>query len=343
MVRIAIVKLSAMGDIVHAMAALQYLKQALPDIRIDWIVEQSFAGVLDHHPHIDRVLPVNLKALKKNKSQLFNEIKRIRSYAEYQYDMVIDAQGLIKSAVVSRMLGTNAGFDKNSTREKAASWFYKRSFPVPYEENVIYRNAKLMFDALEIDFDRKDLLDKKPFLFFREREKRKTIPYLTKSQKNIIYIMGSSWESKIYPKEKFIEVVQALDENALLVWGDGKEYQSARFISKKSKAVLLPRLTLGELKALISRADLVIGGDSGPTHFAWAMNRPSITLFGPTPGKRNTLEGDYTKVICSSSEVDPMRLNREDFSIGEIDSAEIVQVAKALLDINIPIAERRSR
>ena len=339
--KIAIVKLSAMGDIVHAMTALQYLKRALPDIRIDWVVEQAFVGVLENSPHIDRILPVNLKALKKDKSQLFSEIKRIRSYAEYQYDIVVDAQGLIKSAVVSRILGPSVGFDKTSTREKAASWFYKRSFSIPYEENVIYRNVKLMSDALEIDFDRKDLFDKKPFLFFADRERRKTVPYLTKSQKNIIYIMGSSWESKVYPKEKFIEVVNALGENALLVWGDGKEYQSARFISKKSKAVMLPRLTLGELKALVASADLVIGGDSGPTHFAWAMNRPSITLFGPTPGERNTLEGDYTKAICSSSAVDPMRLNRDDFSIREIDSVEIVQVAKELLDINISACQEK--
>lgn len=341
--KIVIVKLSAMGDIVHAMTALQYLKQALPDIRIDWVVEQAFVGVLENSPHIDRILPVNLKALKKDKSQLFSEIKRIRSYAEYQYNMVIDAQGLIKSAVVSRMLGPSVGFDKASTREQAASWFYGKSFYIPYEENVIYRNVKLISDALGIDFEKKDLLDKKPFLFFADKERRKTVPYLTKSQKNIIYIMGSSWESKIYPKEKFVEVVQVLGENALLVWGDGKEYQSARFISKKSKAVLLPRLTLGELKALISKADLVIGGDSGPTHFAWAMNRPSITLFGPTPGWRNTLEGDYTRVICSSSEVDPMRLNREDFSIGEIDPVEIVQVAKELLGANLAAHQEEGR
>lgn len=323
-----------MGDIVHAMTALQFIKHALPDARIDWIVEQGFAGLLENNIHIDRILPVNLKALKKDKSQLLTEIKRIRFYAENDYDIVIDAQGLIKSAIISRMLGSSRGFDRNSTREKAASWFYKQSFAIPYEENVIYRNVKLISDALEISFEKKDLFDKKPFLFFSENDKRKTIPYVTKSQKNIIYIMGSSWESKIYPKEKFTEVVRALGENALLVWGDGKEYKSARLISKNSKAILLPRLTLGELKALISRADLVIGGDSGPTHFAWALNRPSITLFGPTPGERNSLAGEYTRVICSSSEVDPLRLNREDFSIGEIDPAEIVQVAKELLGRN---------
>ena len=341
--RIAIVKLSAMGDIVHAMAALQFIKQALPDTHVDWVVEESFADVLKNNLHIDRILPVNLKALKKDKSKLLSEIKRIRFYADNKYDMVIDAQGLIKSAIVARMLGSSRGFDRNSTREKAASWLYKQSFSIPYEENVIYRNVKLISDALGIDFDKNKLHDKKPFLFFAEKERRKTIPYLTKSQKNIIYILGSSWESKVYPKEKFIEVIRLLGENSLLVWGDGEEYKSARDISKNSKASILPRLTLGELKALISNADLVIGGDSGPTHFAWAMNRPSITLFGPTPGERNTLEGEYTRVICSPSEVDPLRLDREDFSISEIDPEEIVKVAKELLERNFPTDQGEGR
>ena len=336
MVNIAIVKLSAMGDIVHAMAALQFVKHALPDAHIDWIVEQGFVGLLENNLHIDRVLPVNLKALKKDKSQFFVEIKRIRFYAENDYDIVIDAQGLIKSAIVSRMLGSNRGFDQNSTREKAASWFYRQSFSIPYEENVIYRNVKLISDALGIDFDKKELQEKKPFLYFAEQEREKTVPFLRKDQKNIVYILGSSWESKVYPKEKFLEIIRALDGNALLVWGDEMECAAADYISGQCEASVLPSLTLGELKALISKADLVIGGDSGPTHFAWAMNRPSITLFGPTPGERNALEGDYTKVICSSSEVDPKRLNRNDFSIGEIDSAEIVQVAKELLKRNFP-------
>ncbi len=332
--KIAIVKLSAMGDIVHSMIVLQFIKRAIPDTRIDWIIEERFAGLLENNFHIDRIYPVNLKALKKNKSQLLAEIKRIRSYATNEYDIVIDAQGLIKSAIVSRMLGFNIGFDRNSTREKVASLFYKKSYSIPYEKNVIDRNMKLISDALEIDFEKKDLSDKKPFLFFIERERDRTKAYLTKRKKNIVYIVGSSWKSKVYPKEKFIELIRILGGNALLVWGDDSEYRSAKFISTRSNAVTLPRLTLGELKALIDSADLVIGGDSGPTHFAWAMNRPSITLFGPTPGKRNTLEGEYTRVICSSSKVDPLRLNKEDFSIGDIDPEEIAKVAEELLNLD---------
>lgn len=329
--KIAIVKLSAMGDIIHAMTALQYVKQEMPNIHIDWIVEQRFADILRGNPHIEHILPVNLKALKKNKRQLIAEIKRVKNYATHQYDIVIDAQGLIKSAVVSRILGSSRGFDRHSTREGVASYLYKKSYSIPYEDNVIYRNVKLIFDALGLEFDRERLFEKKPFLFYSEDESRSVTPYLKSDQKNIIYIIGSSWESKVYPKEKFVELIGLLGENALVVWGDKKEYNWARYISERCPVTITSKLSLGELKALIANADLVVGGDSGPTHMAWAMNRPSITLFGPTPSDRNTLTTEQNRVMNSSSEVDPMKLNREDFSIQEIKPSKIAQVAQELL------------
>ena len=329
--KIAIVKLSAMGDIIHAMTALQYIKQERADIHIDWIVEQGFADLLRGNPHIDHILPVNLKALKKNKKQLIAEIKRVKSYASHQYDLVIDAQGLIKSAVVSRMLGSSRGFDKRSTREGAAALLYKESYAIPYEDNVIYRNVKLLFDALGLEFERKRLFDKKPFLYYDADEKQAIEPYITHAEKNIIYIIGSSWESKVYPKEKFVKLIELLGANALIVWGDEKERSVAEYVAENSRATMMPKLSLGRLKALIASADLVIGGDSGPTHMAWAMNRASITLFGPTPSYRNTLTTKYNRVINSSSPVDPHKLNREDYSIQEIEPSTIAQIAKELL------------
>jgi len=330
-VKIAIVKLSALGDIIHAMVALQFVKEAMPDIEIDWIVEESFAEILRGNPHIHQILPVNLKALKKNKSQLISEIKRVKSYASYQYDIVIDAQGLIKSAVVSKILGSSRGFDKNSTREGVASLLYDKSFDIPYEENVIYRNLQLICSSLHIEFDREALLYKKPFLFFDTQDSRKIEKFIHTSQKNIVYILGSSWSSKVYPKEKYIELIDILGESSLLVWGSRGERESAHYIANHTDATMVSKLNLGELKALISRADLVIGGDSGPTHMAWAMGRASITLFGPTPGWRNTLETEQNRVICSSSQVDPLKLNRDDYSIAEITPNSIAKVARELL------------
>jgi heptosyltransferase-1 len=92
----------------------------------------------------------------------------------------------------------------------------------------------------------------------------------------------------------------------------------------------MPRLDLNSLKALIAKADLLIGNDTGPTHMAWALNRPSITIFGPTP-VRMTYQTNINKVVKSASIVNPLKLNRLDNSIQEIDENEIIELAKALL------------
>jgi heptosyltransferase-1 len=330
--KIAIVKLSALGDIVHAMAVLPLIKQMLPESHIDWIVEANFAAVLEHNPYIDMIIPVNLKALKRDKFKIFSEIRKIRKYAQNNYDIVIDLQGLIKSAIVSKILGSNVGFDKNSIRETAASSFYKRSFFVPYAENVIMRNIELVALALDLEIDIERLTEKDPLLFFTEEDRKKTVSLIEQDQKTIIHILGSSWESKVYPKEKFVEIIDALEGNHLLVWGNDSEHDAAKYVSEHTEAHIVPRLSLNELKALISSADLVIGADSGPTHFAWALNRPSITIFGPTPSERNTLTGSINKVIDCGKEINPLKLDKNDLCIQNIDPEKIVTLAKALLD-----------
>ncbi len=329
--KIAIVKLSALGDIVHAMVVLQFIKKTLPYSQIDWIVEECFASVLDYNPHIDSVLCVDLKALKKDKLRFFTELKKLKKYGNNSYDIVIDLQGLLKSAIVSKILGTNAGFDKNSIREKIASPFYEKTFFVPYTKNVIMRNLDLVSLSLDIEINKDNLQNKEAFLFFTEKDTEKTRPFIKKDQKNIVHILGSSWESKIYPKEKFVEIIESLEGNHLLVWGSSKEKAYASYIEEHTSAKMLPEMHLNELKALISKADLVIGGDSGPTHFAWALNRPSITIFGPTPSSRNVLETKINRVIDCGQKVDPLKLDKKDLCIRNIDPDKIVTLAKELL------------
>ncbi|RRS31259.1 MAG: lipopolysaccharide heptosyltransferase [Epsilonproteobacteria bacterium (ex Lamellibrachia satsuma)] len=329
--KIAIVKLSALGDIVHAMVVLQYIKQSLPDSHIDWIVEEHFAGVLEHNPHIDNILAVNLKALKKDRLKFFSEWKKVRQYAKKDYDIVIDLQGLLKSAFVSRLLGVSAGFDKDSIRERAASFLYHHSFYIPYEENVVVRNIALVSSALNIAIDPKTVSEKEPFLFFQEKEREAMASFIKKGEKNILYVLGSSWISKVYPKEKFIEIINGLEGNHLLLWGSTQEYEYAKYIAEHTKATVMPKLDLNDLKALVSQVDLVIGGDSGPTHFAWAMNRPSIMIFGPTPSERNTMQTEINRVINSGKKIDPLKLDKTDMCIRKIDPEEIIHLAKELL------------
>jgi len=120
--KIAIVKLSALGDIIHSAFIVQFIKQQMPDAKIDWIIEESFAPILEHNPHINNIKTLKLKSIKKSFFNIFQEIKKIKSYAKSNYDIVIDLQGLTKSAITSKLLSSNvAGFDKASIREGVAS------------------------------------------------------------------------------------------------------------------------------------------------------------------------------------------------------------------------------
>lgn len=328
--KIAIVKLSAMGDIIHAMVALQFIKKANPSIKIDWFVEKAFIGVLEDNPDIDNIYALDLKSIKKKKTKLFSQISLIKKYSKNSYDLVIDAQGLIKSAIVSKLLGKNrVGFSKTSTRESLASSLYNKKIDSDYSKNVIERNLDILLKPLNIEFNKESILDKKPFLYFKDNFDFSDI--LSKEKKNILLVVGASWPSKMYSKEKFAKIVNSIDENFIIAWGNEEEKSIAQTIAKTSKAVVLPRLSLNDLKALVSKVDLLIGNDTGPTHMAWALNIPSITLFGCTPGYRNTYETDINKIIESKSKVNPERLNKDDYSIANIDENRIIEIMKDLL------------
>ncbi|MGD0958321.1 MAG: lipopolysaccharide heptosyltransferase I [Methylomonas sp.] len=328
--KIAIVKLSALGDIVHAMAALQFIKAARPDIQIDWLVEQSLAEILADNPDIDTVLTINLKALKSNKLGVFQELRKVKTYAASDYDLVVDAQGLIKSAIVARLLSGNCvGFDKYSCREWPAAGLYRTKFSYPYDANTIDRNVAILTRPLGLEVGSGEIIRKQPFLFHRP-PRPAVADYWQAGQPAVVLVTGSTWPSRNYPKEKYLQIVQSLAVNCLLIWGNDQEYRVAEWIAQRSSAQVLPRLSLNDLKAVIAKADLVIGNDTGPTHMAWGLNRPSITLFGPTPVSR-VYQTSINKVLKSSSQVNPFKLDKNDFSIGEISVKHIVDLAMDLL------------
>jgi len=329
--KIAIVKLSAMGDIIHAMVALQFIKKKIPDIQIDWFVEKVFAQVLEHNPDIDNIYRLDLKSIKKNKKNIFTQTKILKEYSDNNYDLVIDAQGLIKSAIVCKYLGKNIiGFNKNSTREGTASFFYNKRIDSDYSKNVIERNIDVLCKSLDIDVSKDEVLEKEPFLYY-EKEEREIYPYLRSTKKNVLFIIGASWPSKIYSKEKFAKIINNISENCLIAWGNDAEKDIADEIALNSSAIVLPKLDLNSLKAVVKNCDLVVGNDTGPTHMAWALNIPSITIFGCTPGHRNTYLTDINKIIESKSIVNPLKLNREDYSINDIDEKEIISLAEGIL------------
>ncbi len=332
--KIAIIKLSALGDIVHCASVLQFLKAKVPDLRIDWFVEKGFAPILEHNPHIDAIRPLNLHAIKRNKLALFNQIKLVRSYADDQhYDLIIDAQGLIKSAIVAKLLGTKiAGFDKKSIRESVASYLYSDTFAIPYHENTIDRYRLLFSKALRIEITPEEMHRKAPYLHYSPADLEKITPLLKQDKPTVFFIIGANWESRIYPKEKLLEVAQALDADILVPWGNESEKKRGKWLEDHAENVtLLPKLDLNALKAIISQADLLIGNDTGPSYIAWANNIPAILLFGPTPVSR-IYQSSICRTLKSPSTVDPYRLNKEDFSISEIDPQTVITEAQELLN-----------
>ena len=325
--KIAIVRLSALGDIVNSAIVLQFLHQHYPTMKIDWITEKSFAPLLQNHPYINKVHTVELKQLKKEKklSLLKETVKYLCSLGPY--DKIIDMQGLLKSSIVARLIGPNThGFDKNSIRESAASFLYKTSSHISYDSNIIKRNCHLISDGLNFLIDEKmiqtkeNIFPSKPFEFDGDP-----------LRKNIAIVIGASWESKKYPKEKILELVNELNENCYIIWGNEEEKSDAQWISSNSDfAKVAPKFSLQELVSFISSCDLLIGNDTGPTHMAWAQNIPSITLFGPT-NERMIFETSKNHAIHSPSKVDIFKINKNDFSIREIDVGIILNTAKELL------------
>ncbi len=330
--RIAIVRLSALGDIINSALILQFIKQAHPDAHIEWICEEAFAPIIQDHPALEAVHTVAIKRAKKTRSPslLFETISMLRSLGTF--DVIIDLQGLLKSAIVARFIGKNIyGFGKDSIRETLACRFYQSHAHIPYEENSIWRSVVLINAALGLHITKEMVDAKQPALFYKEEDKI-TQSLLRSDQKNIAFVIGASWPSKTYPKENFILLAKRLDANIILIWGSPSEKEDAEAIALKSpNTQLAPKLTLSQLVALIDSVDLVIGNDTGPTHIAWAMNRPSITLFGPTPAYKMMWQDETHIAIESDSPVDPLKLDRSDMSIKDISPQLIYEKAKELL------------
>jgi len=324
--KIAIVRLSALGDIINSAIVLQFIREQYPHATIQWITEESFADVLKNAKYLDKVQTINLKKVKKEKSLklLKNEYQKLKNIGKF--DRVIDMQGLMKSAIVSKIISKNShGFDKNSTRESFAALFYKTTSSIAYEENIISRNIHIIADALNISIAEDMIRNKEP-IFSVEKNFE-----LNHKKKNIAFVIGASWDSKIYPKEELVKICNDLQEQVFVVWGTQEEKQRAQWICEHSTyASLAPKLSLSELISFISSMDLLIGNDTGPTHLAWAQNIPSITLLGPTT-TRMIYETPINIGIKSPSKVNILKIDKKDFSIKEIPAEKIIQKAKELL------------
>ena len=325
--KIAIVKLSSLGDIVHTMVVLQFIKKYQPNSEVEWIVEKRFKGILENNPNIDQIHTVNFQSIKRNKSikSLFIELSKIKKFGNY--DLVIDFQGLLKTSIVAKSINSKkiVGFDWSSARESLSAFAYNQRVNISYDKNSIVRYAKLASEALNIKITLDDLNNKEPYLFSRSE-------VLIPQTSYIVFVIGSTWPSRNYPKEKFVQIANALKKQCLVVWGSDEEKQKAEWLEGESKYIkAMSKLSLDELKYVISQSNLLIGNDTGPSHMSWALNIPSVILFGPTPVER-AYQTDINLTIKSHSKINHWKLNKKDFSIKDISVDDVVKMSHHLLN-----------
>lgn len=306
--KIAIVRLSALGDIVFSAICAALIKQKYKDARITWVVDSRFEGVIADSPFVDEVVAVTLKPLTpKNILRTYRTLKNLG-----EFDIVLDLQGLVKSALITAAMHskTKVGYSYKSAREGAASFFYTKKAVSDYQKNIVLRYIDLLDTAFDGGFSVDDVHNKAPILGFRaKREKGE--------KKRILVNMTASKQNKIYPWEQMSEILKEFDGYEIAVMGGVCDTVGV--------------LGLDEVKALISTCDLVVGGDTGITHLAWAMNIPSLTIFGATPFERNTFKTDKNISVSALSGVDAKKLDYDDFAINTIPPDKISEAMRRIL------------
>lgn len=276
--KVLIVKTSSLGDVIHALPALTDAARALPDTRFHWVVEEAFSEIPGWHPAVERVIPIALRRWRRgvNRAWRNGEIVGFReNLLQDEYDIILDAQGLIKSAAVTRLArGTRIGFDRGSARESLAARFYHRTFSVSCELHAIERLRRLF--ALALNYP---LPETPPAYGIRVPAKQPALdrPYL-------MFFYGTTWQSKHWPESYWIELLRlagAAGYEVLLPWGNELEQLQAKRMAAAAEAGrVLPRQDLQQLASILAAAAGAAGVDSGLSHLAAALDVPAVTLYG---------------------------------------------------------------
>ncbi|WP_121296697.1 lipopolysaccharide heptosyltransferase I [Helicobacter pylori] len=331
--KIAIVRLSALGDIIVSAVFLALIKERFTNAQIEWFVDERFGAILEHSPYIDKLHPIALKSTLTtfNPLKIFKLFKSLRAY---EYDIVIDMQGLIKSALITQMLKApkKVGFDYASAREGLSAFFYSQKVSIAYNEPILKRNFTLLSHALNLPkTEISEGLRSRSKVFSYQDSPKIDALNLNKNKPKILFVLETSKINKTYPIERFKELALVLENFQIcLLWHASEDKATALYGALKNQrdVLLLPKLTLNEVKALLFKMDLIIGGDTGITHLAWALQKPSITLYGNTPMERFKLESPINVSLTGNSNAN---YHKKDFSIQNIDPKKIKECVLNIL------------
>ncbi|MBN2331871.1 MAG: lipopolysaccharide heptosyltransferase I [Deltaproteobacteria bacterium] len=299
--KILIVKVSALGDIIHALPVLAYLHSCSPTMTIDWLVEESFATPLEGHPLISKVCSINTKEWRRQ--GLLRVVKgfgkTIRRLRQKKYDVVLDLQGNSKSGFFTLFSGAplRYGFDAHGAREWPNTLATNRK--VGKKKELIHITEQNISIAAEAFPGGKTRLLQGPLQaspLCHEPVEKKLQNIDLGNGPVVICHYGTTWKTKLWAIDQWQELLQSLWQTRtitpLLTWGNEEELAAVQEIAAGCRhAVIWPRGSLGEFIALLERADLVVGGDTGPIHLAAALGTATVSYFRATDSRRNGPRG----------------------------------------------------
>lgn len=298
MKRILLVKTSSLGDVIHNLPVVTDILQQHADAHIDWVVEEAFADIPRLHPAINHVFTV---ALRRWRKQLFSkktwcEIAAFKHQVSQQpYDLIIDTQGLIKSAVLSTFAqGVKNGMDKASAREPLASYCYDKKYPVARHLHAVTRNRALVAQACHYPQP-----NSAPEYGITAP---KMVSAIALPPAFVMGLHGTSKDSKLWPTAQWIALAGLLAEqkrHLVLPWANEAEHQRAQTIAAHhANVMVLPKLSIAHLAHIIQQAWVAIGVDTGLSHLSAALNIPTVAIYTDTnPARTGVMASAHHQVI----------------------------------------------
>jgi heptosyltransferase I len=288
--RVLIVRLGAMGDILHAMPAVTSLRESHPHWFLGWAVEPRwqvlFRPTSGDTPLVDQIHPVKAKEWARSPlaPATLREIHEMRRELRAQrYDVCVDLQGAVRSALLGRLAGAPRMLGEDEPRERPARWLFPERVPT--------RGLHVIEQALEvcnaIAGEKLALIEP---LLPRDRQSEMWAENLLKNARSVLLNPGAGWGAKRWPAERYGKLAACLHAAGYQVFvnaGPGEEEIAARVIETSGGLAQAPDFTLERLIATTRRISLLIAGDTGPLHLACALGKPVVGIFGPTEPKRN--------------------------------------------------------
>jgi lipopolysaccharide heptosyltransferase I len=295
LLKILIVKLSSIGDIVHALPALANIKRELPDAEVGWAVDGRYAEILRNNPLIDHLIEIDTKSLRGGKvieEMLLDATSQLGGLRKHRFDVALDMQGLWKSAAVARYSGAKKrwGFSKDVLREPSSRFLLTDTVKIEPQTHVIRKNIALASKALGITLIEHDF--EFPIVTFAKHQAEAAAINERVGSDFVILNPAGGWVTKLWHAEKYGALADLVWDKlglaSVVAIGPGDERLAETVVANsKSGRTIVAKPSLKGFYELAKRARLYVGADTGPTHLAIAAKTPIVGIFGPTEWWRN--------------------------------------------------------